>query len=140
MNSMRRMRSGQFVSRFRTPIAVLFVLFILFLSFSIALAPHALAEGEGGGEEAAPPITSPVVPSDKAGELKAEIRVWLNSLLKIIKYLGYFITTFGLGQILLAFKDDNLEAKSRGAMLLSVGLAIIFLPELFDSMGQALSG
>lgn len=71
-----------------------------------------------------------------AAELK---KVLTNSsrtgLLDIVQSAGFVILAFGLGQMIMAFKDDNADQKAKGAMVLLAGMFCIIIKTILVKLG-----
>lgn len=48
---------------------------------------------------------------------------------------GFLILAFGICQLILAFKDDNPDSKSRASMVLMGGVFLIVIPKILTSLG-----
>ena len=53
----------------------------------------------------------------------------------IIIVIGNAILAFGICQLILAFKDDNPDSKSRASMVLMGGVFLIVIPKILTSLG-----
>lgn len=58
-----------------------------------------------------------------------------NGLMDITTMAGSLIFAFGLCQLILAFKDDNPDSKSRASMVLMGGVFLIVIPQILTSLG-----
>lgn len=58
-----------------------------------------------------------------------------NGLMDITAMAGYVIIAFGLGQMILAFKDDNADAKSKASMVLLGGVFLVVIKSLLVNLG-----
>lgn len=64
----------------------------------------------------------------------------LDVIFKIALYIGIVIAVVGVFSFILAFKDDNAEAQSRGIRLAIVGCALIGLKVLVELTGLIKKG
>jgi len=78
--------------------------------------------------------------SDAAGQLEEFIIGSDDNpgFLDIVSQLGFVLIAFGLGQIFLAFKDDNADSKARGAMILLGGVFCVMIKVILGSIGVTL--
>ncbi|WP_097005245.1 hypothetical protein [Lacrimispora amygdalina] len=58
-----------------------------------------------------------------------------NGLMNLVSHAGLVLIAFGIGQLILAFKDDNPEAKSRGVMILLGGVFCVTISTILTSLG-----
>lgn len=58
-----------------------------------------------------------------------------NGLMDITAMAGYVIIAFGLGQMILAFKDDNADSKSKASMVLLGGVFLVVIKSLLVNLG-----
>lgn len=58
-----------------------------------------------------------------------------TGLLDITVFIGSVIMALGLGQMFLAFKDDNADAKSRATTVLLAGVFLILIKEILQKVG-----
>ena len=58
-----------------------------------------------------------------------------NGLMNLVSRAGMVLIAFGIGQLILAFKDDNPEAKSRGVMILLGGVFCVTISTILKSLG-----
>lgn len=74
--------------------------------------------------------------SDAANQLKEILTNDNNNgLMDITSMAGSLILAFGIGQMILAFKDDNPDSKSRASMVLMGGVFLIVIPKILTSLG-----
>ena len=85
---------------------------------SAVVTPMTIDGGEGGAEE----------------ELK-NFLVGDNGLMTFVSQAGWVLIAFGIGQIILSFKDDNPESKSRGIMLLLGGVFCVAISGILSNLG-----
>lgn len=69
-----------------------------------------------------------------ADELK-NFLVGDNGFMNFISQAGWILVAFGLGQLILAFKDDSPEAKSRGTMILLGGVFCVTISGILKKLG-----
>lgn len=59
----------------------------------------------------------------------------IGLVLEIAKYTGYAVVAIGVFNVILAFKDENSEAQSRGIKMCIVGVALIGMRALLRIVG-----
>jgi len=69
-----------------------------------------------------------------ADELK-NFLVGDNGFMNFVSQAGWILIAFGLGQLIMAFKDDNPEAKSRGTMILLGGVFCVSISGILKKLG-----
>lgn len=69
-----------------------------------------------------------------ADELK-NFLVGDNGFMNFVSQAGWVLIAFGIGQLILAFKDDNPEAKSRGTMILLGGVFCVSISGILRNLG-----
>lgn len=62
------------------------------------------------------------------------IKKVVNIVLDIFRYIGIILTLWGIGSLVMAFKNEDADSKSRAIMSLVVGIALITLKTLFGSL------
>lgn len=58
-----------------------------------------------------------------------------TGLMDIVQKAGFVILVFGLGQMFMAFKDDNADQKAKGAMVLLGGAFCIIIKIVLEGLG-----
>lgn len=66
--------------------------------------------------------------SDKA---EAAIKEIIKIVFKIFKYIGLVLAIWGVGALVMAFKNEDADSKSRAIMSLVVGVCLVALEALF---------
>lgn len=61
---------------------------------------------------------------DTAGEVVGEI---LKFVCTIFRYIGIVLLAWGIGQLVLAFKNEDADSKSRAIMLIIVSIVLVAL-------------
>jgi len=59
----------------------------------------------------------------------------LNILMGFVQKAGFALIAFGLGKMVLAFKDDNADAKAKGSMVLLGGVFCVLVKVILQQMG-----
>lgn len=64
----------------------------------------------------------------------------LNYVFGIFKYIGLLLLAWGVGQLVLAFKNEDADSKSRAMMLVVVAIILTVLSTVFTGVtGQSAS-
>lgn len=58
----------------------------------------------------------------------------VNIVLDIFRYIGIILTLWGVGSLVMAFKNEDADSKSRAIMSLVVGISLITLKTLFGGL------
>lgn len=58
----------------------------------------------------------------------------LGFVVKIFFYIGIILLLWAIGQLVLAFKNDDADSKSKAAMLLVVSIILMVIRPVFDSL------
>lgn len=61
-----------------------------------------------------------------------------NLVYKIFKYIGFILVIWGVGQLILAFKNEDSDSKSRAIMSIVAGAALFGFSTFADSLGLKL--
>lgn len=92
-------------------------------SFAFA-APSASSSASAGGASA-----------------KTLVQNLLSYVFAIFKYIGWLLLAWGVGQLVLAFKNEDADSKSRAMMLIVVAIILTALTTIFNGvMGDQLDG
>lgn len=78
------------------------------------------------------------VPISGEGGAADELKNFLigeNGFMSFVSQAGMVLIAFGVGQLILAFKDDNPEAKSRGTMILLGGVFCVTISGILKNLG-----
>lgn len=78
------------------------------------------------------------VPISGDGGAADELKNFLigeNGFMSFVSQAGMVLIAFGVGQLILAFKDDNPEAKSRGTMILLGGVFCVTISGILTNLG-----
>ena len=69
---------------------------------------------------------------------EAEIQGLLDQILDIVgtifRAIGIILAVWGVGQLILAFKDENASAKSSASMLMVVGIVLFVMPTIIGTL------
>lgn len=64
----------------------------------------------------------------------------LSYVFAIFKYIGWLLLAWGIGQLVLAFKNEDADSKSRAMMLIVVAIILTVIGTIFNSvMGMSVS-
>lgn len=80
-------------------------------------------------------LIMPTVYADKAGEAISAI---VDIVFKIFKYIGVILALWGVGSLVMAFKNEDADSKSRAIMSLVVGICLVALDTLFGGFIDSL--
>lgn len=80
-----------------------------------------------------------VMPVALAVETKNVLENLLGYVFKIFRYIGVILIAWGIGQLVLAFKNDDADSKSRAIMTIVAAAMLFGLSTLFDALGIGLS-
>lgn len=73
-----------------------------------------------------------------AAEVPPELTSILGTLLEyigiIFRGIGILLAIYAFGQMILAFKDENPDAKSKSASILVVGILLIAMPTIIEAL------
>ena len=75
---------------------------------------------------------TPTVYADNAAD-GALIKI-INVVFKIFQYIGVVLALWGAGSLIMAFKNEDADSKTRAIMSLVVGISLIALKALFGDM------
>ncbi|WP_373262252.1 hypothetical protein [Hungatella hathewayi] len=78
------------------------------------------------------------IPTSSDGGAADELKNFLigdNGFMTFVSQAGMILIAFGIGQLILAFKDDNAEAKSRGTMILLGGVFCVTISGILKKLG-----
>lgn len=78
------------------------------------------------------------IPTSPDGGAADELKNFLvgdNGFMNFVSQAGWILIAFGLGQLIMAFKDDNPEAKSRGTMILLGGVFCVSISGILKKLG-----
>ena len=95
-----------------------------------ALAP-ALAAGAAVG-------VIPTVYADTGNAADEAITAIIDIVFQIFKYIGIVLALWGAGSLILAFKNEDADSKTRAIMSLIVGISLVALDALFGDMVEDL--
>ena len=59
----------------------------------------------------------------------------LGYVFGIFKYIGILLLAWGVGQLVLAFKNEDADSKSRAMMLVVVAIILTVLSSIFNGLG-----
>lgn len=68
------------------------------------------------------------------GGMSDIINALLDVILKIFFYIGILLLAWSVGMLVLAFKNEDADSKSRSMMLLVVSIALIGLKPLLEAV------
>lgn len=69
------------------------------------------------------------------GKMKDIVQNMLNIIYMMAKYIGILLATWGCVQLILAFKNEDADSKSRAMMLLVCSVALISAESIISSIG-----
>lgn len=59
----------------------------------------------------------------------------LGYVFAIFKYIGWLLLAWGIGQLVLAFKNEDADSKSRAMMLIVVAIILTVIGTIFNGLG-----
>lgn len=79
-----------------------------------------------------------------AASAKTLVTNLLGYVFGIFKYIGWLLLAWGVGQLVLAFKNEDADSKSRAMMLIVVAIILTALTTIFngvvgDEIGSSVS-
>lgn len=72
--------------------------------------------------------------SDTVGKIKSVTNSVVNVIVTIFQALGVIMSVFAVGQMVLAFKNEDADSKSRASLFLVCGLALIAIPTIIKTL------
>lgn len=75
--------------------------------------------------------TTPEVPDDLA-EVVGKFVFYIGLIFQVV---GVLLGVYAAGQMIMAFKDDNPDAKTRASTLLVVAFILIVMPSIIEGLG-----
>jgi hypothetical protein len=72
--------------------------------------------------------------SNTVGKIKSVTNAVVNVIVTIFQAVGVIMSVFSVGQMVLAFKNEDADSKSRASLLLVCGLALIAIPAIVKSL------
>lgn len=76
-----------------------------------------------------------------APEVPGDLKELLDNMIfyvgLIFQVVGVLLAIYAVGQMIMAFKDENPDAKTKAATLLVVSIILITLPSIIDSLDLA---
>lgn len=80
-----------------------------------------------------------VNPAWADADYKGEINGVLGSMIEIVGSIfiavGVILTVYSVGTLILAFKNEDADSKSRASTMLVVGVCLMALPTVVESLG-----
>ena len=76
----------------------------------------------------------PAFAADAPSELTSILGTLLEYIGIIFRAIGILLAIYAFGQMILAFKDENPDAKSKSASILVVGILLIAMPSIIDAL------
>lgn len=64
-----------------------------------------------------------------------ELNKFVDKIFVLLRYVGALLLAWGLGQVLLAFKDENADAKVRAMMFIFTSILLIGLETMMTKAG-----
>lgn len=84
----------------------------------------------GGSVAAAGLVAMPFA----SASAEALVKNLLGYVFAIFKYIGWLLLAWGIGQLILAFKNEDADSKSRAMMLLIVAVILTVIGAIFNSV------
>lgn len=70
-----------------------------------------------------------------AGDAEDLVTSLLGYVFAIFRYIGWLLLAWGVGQLVLAFKNEDADSKSRAMMLLIVAIILTSIGTIFNGLG-----
>lgn len=79
--------------------------------------------------------------SDGSGGTSAKdlVQGMLGYVFTIFKYIGWLLLAWGIGQLVLAFKNEDADSKSRAMMLIVVAIILTVIGTIFNGLNMGIS-
>ena len=73
--------------------------------------------------------------SDYASTIRDLIEKMVSIIGTIFQAVGAVLTVYSVGQLILAFKNEDADSKSRASTMMVVGVVLIALPGVIETLG-----
>lgn len=73
--------------------------------------------------------------SDYASTIRDLIEKMVSIIGTIFQAVGAVLTVYSVGQLILAFKNEDADSKSRASTMMVVGVVLIALPGVIEKLG-----
>lgn len=73
--------------------------------------------------------------SDYASTIRDLIEKMVSIIGTIFQAVGAVLTVYSVGQLILAFKNEDADSKSRASTMMVVGVVLIALPGVIEALG-----
>lgn len=70
---------------------------------------------------------------------KSLVQGMLGYVFTIFKYIGWLLLAWGIGQLVLAFKNEDADSKSRAMMLIVVAIILTVIGTIFNGLNMGVS-
>lgn len=70
---------------------------------------------------------------------KGLVQGMLGYVFTIFKYIGWLLLAWGIGQLVLAFKNEDADSKSRAMMLIVVAIILTVIGTIFNGLNMGVS-
>ena len=71
--------------------------------------------------------------ADYKGDIKKVLKSVSDIIGTIFRAVGVVLSLFSIGQLVLAFKNEDADAKTRASTQMVVGIVLIAMPSILDS-------
>lgn len=72
--------------------------------------------------------------ADGTKTIKDVLEKMINVVNLVFQAVGVLLSVYSVGQLVLAFKNEDADSKSRASTMLVVGVALIAIPEILKSL------
>ena len=69
-----------------------------------------------------------------SGTAEGLVKNMLSYVFAIFKYIGWLLLAWGIGQLVLAFKNEDADSKSRAMMLIVVAIILTVIGTIFKGV------
>lgn len=79
-------------------------------------------------------VNMPFAAAKAAGEIKGVLTEMINIVGTIFQAVGVVLSVYSVGQLVLAFKNEDADSKSRASTMLVVGVCLIAMPTIISEL------
>jgi uncharacterized membrane protein len=72
--------------------------------------------------------------NDYVSSIKDTLQTMISVVCTIFQAVGVILTVYSVGQLVLAFKNEDADSKSRASTMLVVGIVLIAMPSLVTGL------
>lgn len=83
------------------------------------------------------PVFADVNLSSATSDLQSIVKDVIKIVGLVFRVIGVILSVYSIGQLVLAFKNEDADSKSRASTQLVIGIVLISLPTILDSLNLA---